>query len=107
MLEEGPVAEVVIARVVNFYGTWNLTSESDLGTLVRVFIVAEDGTGTYNDVAISSFSLDGEKVTFDVTLDIGDQVYPLSFEGSFKGAALTGKFMMDGEIMAEVSGAKQ
>jgi hypothetical protein len=107
IMDGGPVADVVIARIVDFYGTWNVTSESSLGTLERVLIVNEDGTGTYNDFAISSFALDGNKVTFDVTLDINGQEAPLSFKGTFEDTELTGDFAMDGENVAEVTGTKQ
>jgi hypothetical protein len=88
----------------SFYGTWEITSDSQLGELVRTLIVKADGTGTYNDFEITDFSLDGKAVSFSVSIDVQGQEMPLDCEGTYEGKTFTGNFNADGNSVAELTG---
>jgi hypothetical protein len=92
------------AKAGSFYGTWEITSDSQLGELVRTLIVKPDGTGTYNDFAITDFTLDGNAVSFSVTIDVQGQEMPLDLEGTYEGKEFTGNFNADGSAVAELTG---
>lgn len=91
-------------------GVWKITSESQLGTLERDLVVYKSGSAKYvteeESFKVTDLNVDGDAVTFDVTLDIQGQEMTLSFEGTYEGDSLTGQFMADGSAVAEVSGTK-
>lgn len=90
-------------------GIWDVTSESQLGTLHRKLIVYKNGSGKYvGDTAwkISDLNVDGNNVTFDVTVSAGGQELPLTFKGTQEDGTLTGNFLMDGSEVAQVSGTR-
>lgn len=90
-------------------GVWDVTSDSQLGKLERKLIVYKDGTGKYvtdTDNAISNLKVEGQNVTFNVTVDAQGQELPLAFTGTVNGDALNGTFGVDGQEMATVAGTK-
>ncbi len=91
-------------------GTWDVVSNSQLGELKRTLIVKDDMTGTYaSDEAtwdIAALKVEGDAVTFDVTVDVQGQAMPLSFKGVLAGDALTGEFFADGSSVSQVAGKR-
>ncbi len=91
-------------------GLWKITSESQLGTLERDLVVYKSGKAKYvteeQSFDVENLAVDGDAVTFDVTLDLQGQELALAFEGTYAEDSLTGQFMMDGSAAAEVTGTK-
>ncbi len=105
----GPIGVVGIRA--GFPGTWSITSESQLGTLERTLMVKPDMSGVYKsddaEYALSNVKADGDKVMFDVTVDVQGQEMPLSFAGTMAGPDLTGAFSTQGQEVATVKGSKK
>jgi len=90
-------------------GVWDIVSDSQLGKLDRKLVVYNDGTGKYvtdADNTISNLKVEGQNVTFNVTVSAQDQELPLAFTGTVNGDALNGTFGVDGQEMATVTGTK-
>ena len=81
---------------VDLPGKWDVTSESQLGTLERILVVNDDMTGTYGTEEeswpIANLKEEDGKVMFDVTVKVQDQDLPLKFSGTREGADITGEF---------------
>ena len=91
-------------------GLWKITSESQLGTLERDLVVYKSGKAKYvteeQSFDVENLAVEGDAVTFDVTLDLQGTELVLAFEGTYDGDSLTGEFLADGSAVAEVSGTK-
>ena len=91
-------------------GTWKLTSESALGTLERDLVINADMTGKYitddNEFDIENLTVDGENVSFDLTLDVQGQEMALNFQGKLDGDSLAGEFFADGSSVAQVTASR-
>ena len=92
-------------------GTWELTSVSQMGEIKRNLVVAADLSGVYEGDGvkwpIQNLKLDGDKVTFDVTISIQDQELALSFAGKLENNKITGKYSIGGMgEVADVTGVK-
>lgn len=92
-------------------GTWEVTSESQLGTRKRTLIVKEDLSATLkgesDEYAVSDLKVENGKVTFKWTLKEQGNDIPLEFEGTITGRNLKGVYKMDGQEAAQVAGVKQ
>lgn len=81
---------------VDLPGTWDVTSESQLGTLERTLVIKDDMTGTYGtedqNWPIANVKEEGGKLSFDVTVQVQGEDLPLKFAGTREGANLTGEF---------------
>ena len=90
-------------------GTWELTSVSQLGEIKRQLVIAADMSGVYGDDIkrpIQNLKLDGDKVTFDVSIAIQDQEMALSFAGKIENEKITGKYTIAGNEVADVTAVK-
>ncbi len=91
-------------------GTWKITAESQIGTLKRDLVVYKSGKAKYvteeQSFTVKNLAVEGNAVTFDVTLELQGQELPLAFEGTYDGDSLTGEFLAEGSAVAEVSGTK-
>ncbi len=90
-------------------GVWDVLSDSQLGKLERKLVVYKDGTGKYitdADNSISELKVEGGNVSFKVTVSAQGQELPLTFAGTVANDALNGKFTVDGQDMAVVTGTK-
>jgi hypothetical protein len=91
-------------------GIWNMTSDSQLGVLERKLIVYKNGSAKYvtdeAEFKVASLTVEGDAVTFDVTVSAGGQDLPLHFVGKHAAGALDGNFEMDGSSVATVTGKK-
>ncbi len=89
-------ASIVGEKVDNsIVGEWAMAGESDAtGPLERTWTFNDDMTGTYaGDIGsfdITNVKVDGNVVTFDVTLEVQGQSLPSSFKGTLEGGVLSG-----------------
>lgn len=92
-------------------GTWNITSESQLGTLKRKLIVKPDMTASYESedakFPVKNLKVAEDDVTFDVTVSAQGQDLPLAFKGKLDGDKLKGNYLMDGQEVATVTGDRE
>jgi len=58
------------------------------------------------EFAVDDLKLDGDAVTFTVTISLEGQEMTLDFEGKLDGDSLSGELFMDGSSVAEVEGAR-
>lgn len=90
-------------------GVWNLMVDSQLGNNERTLTVNDDLTGTYGfegeNYALKDTKVDGDKVTFNVTIDVQGQELAMAFEGTMDGATLKGELSFEGGA-ASVEGTK-
>ena len=95
---------------VGLAGNWTLQVDSQLGDNEREFNVADDMTAVYvvegEEFEVEDLELDGDAVTFSVTLSLQGQEAMLDFEGELDGDSLTGELFMDGNSVAEVDGSR-
>ena len=92
-------------------GTWSMAGESaDTGAIERTWTFNDDNTGTYEgdigSFAISNVVVEGNAVTFDVTLEVQGQELPSTFEGTLDGGVLAGDLNY-GAGTATMSGEKK
>jgi hypothetical protein len=90
-------------------GTWELSSNTEMGPRTGMMTIEPDLTGTYevfgSDTPIRNIKLEGDKVTFAVEMGFGDQTFRLDFDGKLDGKTLKGK--MNSEMGAnDVTGKK-
>ncbi len=76
-------------------GTWEITRESSRGTRTNTLKIKEDMTGTYtsrdNEIDITDLCVEGDQVTFKVTMRYGDRDVPAVFNGRLDGTTLNGE----------------
>lgn len=96
------MAEVAIVRVVEIFGDWVLTSDSELGVISLPFTLNEDMSGTYSEFDVENAAFEGGTLTFDVTVSIEGTEIPLNFDGDFDGDGFEGAFLMQGQQVASV-----
>lgn len=84
------------APASSIVGEWKIVSESALGTLERKLIINEDLSGKYiTDTAeadVKDLTVDGNNISFNLTLDIQGSDLNLSFKGTLDGGSLSGEF---------------
>jgi len=80
-------------------GTWEFTRETPQGTRTSTLKIRDDMTGTYtirdNEIAITDLKVDGEQVTFKVTMTFGQREVPMEFKGNVDGTTLKGEFITE------------
>jgi len=78
-------------------GTWELTTVSQQGTRTNTLKIKDDMTGTYtardNEMPITDLSVEGDQVSFKVTMKFNEQEFPMEFKGKLDGTALKGEFI--------------
>jgi hypothetical protein len=81
-------------------GTWNLTGESQFGPMEHTLVVTPEGKFSYASGGqvskVSNLKIDGNKVSFDMTVFGGGNEYPVAFEGIFGDDGLSGDVMTNG-----------
>lgn len=91
-------------------GSWTLQVNSQLGDNERGLIVKDDMTAVYvadgEEFEVEDLKLDGDAVTFTVSLSLEGNDLTLDFEGKLDGDSLTGELFMDGSSVAEVEGTR-
>ena len=90
-------------RKVPVEGTWNFTSDSQLGVITLPLIINADMTGTYSEYTVENLALEGSKLTFDVTVEVDGSQLSLQFAGERDGGhRINGNFLMEGAEVATV-----
>jgi hypothetical protein len=75
-------------------GKWELTSTSERGTRTNILTVRGDLSGryeTFGEVPIKDLKLEGNQVSFKVTMGFGDQAREAEFKGTLEGKSLKGQ----------------
>ncbi|TKJ39207.1 MAG: hypothetical protein CEE38_00170 [Planctomycetes bacterium B3_Pla] len=76
-------------------GTWQITRQSSRGTRTNTLKINADMTGTYtsrdNKIPVTDLSIEGDQVTFKVTMRYGDREVPATFKGKLDGTTLKGQ----------------
>ena len=78
-------------------GTWEFTREGQDGTRrTSTLKIKPDMTGTYamrdNEAPVTDLKVDGDQVTFKVTMKFNDNEVPMEFKGNVEGKTLKGEF---------------
>jgi len=76
-------------------GTWNLDISSERGDRKQRLLVNRDMTGRYGALPIEEITLDGDNVSFKMTMAFGDQTFAMAFAGKLADATLTGELTSD------------
>jgi hypothetical protein len=91
----GKKLEAAAAPAASIVGTWELTSESPMGSRTNTLKINPDMTGTYslrdNETPISDLKVDGDQVTFKVALSFNDQEFTIEFKAKLAGDTLNGE----------------
>jgi hypothetical protein len=78
-------------------GTWEITRESARGPRAVKLTIKDDLTGTYTSgeetVALTDVRLEGDQVSFKVTVKRGEREVPTEFKGKLEGTTLKGQFI--------------
>lgn len=81
---------------IQLIGTWEFTRETSRGTRMSTLKIKENMTGTYtyrdNETAVTDLKVDGDQVSFKVTMRWQDREYPMEFKGKLDGTSLKGEF---------------
>ena len=72
-------------------GTWNLDVESERGPGKQRLRINPDLSALYGPTLIKKINLDGDKISFKYTLQLGDQEFETNFEGKVAESKLTGE----------------
>ena len=72
-------------------GTWILQSTSEQGTRKQRLRVNPDMSGLYGSIPVKDVALEGNKVTFKIVLEFGDQSFEIGFAGKLEGSKLVGE----------------
>lgn len=72
-------------------GTWILESTSDRGTRRQRLRVNPDMSGLYGSIPVKNVALEGDKVTFKIVREFGDQTFEMGFAGRLEDSKLVGE----------------
>lgn len=72
-------------------GTWNLEIAGEQGSRKQRLTVNPDLSGLYGTLPIKEITLDGDKVSFTVVMEFGEQRFETSFAGAIADGKLTGE----------------
>ena len=90
------------ARAADVDGKWSGNIEGPMGTIELSFTLKADGAALNGsmgvmgmDLPIKNGKVDGDKISFVVSLDFGGMMFDLNYAGAVKGETLdmTGDFM--------------
>ena len=72
-------------------GTWNIESTSERGTRKQRLMVNPDMSGLYGAIPIKKVNLEGDRVSFKIVLEFGDQTFEMGFKGKLADSKLIGE----------------
>jgi hypothetical protein len=72
-------------------GTWILESTSERGTRQQRLRVNPDMSGLYGAIPVKKVNLEGDRVSFKIVMEFGDQTFEMGFEGKLSDSKLTGE----------------
>ncbi len=77
-------------------GEWEFTRETGRGTFTSILKIKDAENGTYafrdNEVDLSELTVDGDQVTFKVTMNFNEREIPLEFKGNVEGDTIKGQW---------------
>jgi hypothetical protein len=81
---------------MSIVGTWNLSIDSPMGKLASTLILNGDGTGVTSSQMgssqINDAKIDGDNVTFTVTIEVMGQTTVLKASATAVGDSITGRY---------------
>ena len=86
-------------------GKWDLTMTSEEGTRKQRLTVQPDLSARFGALPIKRIGLEEGQVSFEMTLQFGDNEFEISFEGKLDAGKLTGK-LTSSQGTSEVTGTK-
>lgn len=86
-------------------GTWILESTSERGTRRQRLKVNPDMSGHYGTIPVKNVALEGDKVTFKIVIEYGDQSFEMGFAGKLEGSKLAGE-MTNSRGSSKITGTK-
>jgi len=72
-------------------GIWNLEAVSERGTRKQRLRVNPDMSALYGAVPVKKVNLEGDRVSFKIVMEFGDQTFEMGFEGKLADSKLTGE----------------
>jgi hypothetical protein len=72
-------------------GTWNLEATSERGTRKQRLRVNPDMSALYGAIPVKKVNLEGDRVSFKIVLEFGDQTFEMGFAGKLADSKLTGE----------------
>lgn len=92
----------VTASAADISGTWKATSEGPNGAMERTFVFKQDGAKLTGETTsemmgkstITDGKVEGDNVTFTITVKFQDQEMKLNYKGKIAGDTI--KFTVDG-----------
>jgi hypothetical protein len=84
-------------KAAGVVGTWEFVREAQDGTKrVTTLTIKADMTGTYKmrdtEFPVTALTVNGDQVSFKVTVKYNDNEVPMEFKGKVEGSTLTGAF---------------
>jgi hypothetical protein len=77
-------------------GTWEFTRETQQGTRTSTLTIKPDMAGTYKmrdtEFPVTDLKVQGDEVTFKVTMTFNGNEVPMEFKGKVEGTTLKGEF---------------
>lgn len=106
MKSERGDAEMTGTRIgSDLIGTWNLDVDSNFGETKQRLVVNPDLSGLYGAMPVQEIKLDGDKVSFKMSMDFGGNAFEMDFTGKIADGKLTGE-ISTGQGSQTVSGTK-
>jgi hypothetical protein len=87
-------------------GMWNLDIESEQGSRKQRLRVNSDMSALLGSHPVKKINLDGDKVSFEYIVKVGDRELETSFEGKISDSKLTGEIKTSRGGTSKVTGAK-
>lgn len=72
-------------------GNWDLDITSERGDRKQRLKVNPDMSGLYGAIVLDKVNLEGDQVSFTVSMQFGDRSFEMSFKGKLEGSSLTGE----------------
>jgi len=94
----GKKAEATQGQTSSIVGTWEFTREGQDGTRrTNTLTIKPDLTGTYKgrdtEFPVTGLTVNGDQVSFKVTMKYNDTEVPMEFKGKLEGGTLKGEFI--------------
>ena len=88
-LEQAAPAVSAASAASGLVGKWEFTRETQQGTRTNTLTVKPDMTATYsmrdNEIPVTDLKVEGDQVSFKVTMTFNEQSFPMEFKGKLEG----------------------
>lgn len=103
--ERGEITAVAKRHGDDMIGTWNLELTGERGTREQRLVINPDMTALYGAMPIKDVKIEGDKVSFKITMAFGDREFEMDFAGKVQDGKLTGE-LTSSMGSQKVAGAK-